>query len=189
MEIPLNQKNELRHIAKLKRKSLWYSTSFLTNWQKFLQQLNFNDDPIIAAYYPMPYEADCHDIIEWLYQSSYKVLLPVVSKSKNRLMFNEWKPDSLYKKNDYGITEIDNNIFFDPHIIIVPLLAFDKQGNRLGYGAGWYDKTLAYYSKKNYQIVSVGLGYGFQEVEEVPCSTHDIPLQSVITEKSLIFCS
>ena len=189
MEIYLSHKSELRRIAKLKRKSLWYPTSFLPNWQKFLQQLNFNPDPLIAAYFPMPYEADCQDIIEWLYNNSYKVLLPVVSKSKDHLLFNEWKPNSILRKNDYGITEIDNNIFYDPHIIIVPLLAFDKMGNRLGYGEGWYDKTLAYYSTKNSQVVSVGLGYSFQEVEKVPCAKHDIPLQSIITENRLIFCS
>jgi 5-formyltetrahydrofolate cyclo-ligase len=69
----------------------------------------------------------------------------------------------------------------EPDILLVPLLAFDKNRNRLGYGGGFYDRTIAYL-RQFQPLMAVGIAYSFQEVENVPTGTHDIALDQVVTE-------
>ena len=97
--------------------------------------------------------------------------------------FFEWSARSPLSVNRYGIPEpVSNKILF-PDILLVPLVAFDKDLNRVGYGGGFYDR----YIKKiqNYKnIVKIGLAYSFQKVKLIPTNKSDIKLDYIITEKN-----
>jgi 5-formyltetrahydrofolate cyclo-ligase len=73
-----------------------------------------------------------------------------------------------------------------PDWLIIPLLAFDRTGARLGYGGGYYDRTLALLGRENPQLIGVGVAYAAQEIAQVPTGPHDIRLQVIATERGLI---
>jgi 5-formyltetrahydrofolate cyclo-ligase len=102
-------------------------------------------------------------------------------------LFRSWEPELTLDKDHYGIdVPQDNQPQCMPDIVIVPLLAFDKKGYRLGYGAGYYDQTLSVLreSRKNIQII--GAAYSMQQVDAIPFEDHDQKLDAVVTEKEVI---
>ncbi|NTU76931.1 MAG: 5-formyltetrahydrofolate cyclo-ligase, partial [Alphaproteobacteria bacterium] len=96
-----------------------------------------------------------------------------------------WEPTAPLAVNRWGLSEpLATAISVEPTVLLVPLLAFDRRGNRLGYGAGYYDRTLNNLRSCN-DILTVGLSYSAQEVDNVPTGLTDARLDAVLTEKSL----
>ena len=101
--------------------------------------------------------------------------------------FFEWRKDDILRINKYGILEpVKNNYTVVPDIILVPLLAYDKFKNRLGYGGGYYDKFLNNYIKKNKKVETIGVGFSFQNYHKLPFKEHDIRLNKIFTERGFI---
>ena len=96
--------------------------------------------------------------------------------------FFHWSTRDPLVINKYGIPEPTSNKAIYPNILLVPLVAFDKNLNRLGYGGGFYDRYIKKI-KKIKKVITIGLAYSFQKVKKVPISEHDIKLDFIITEK------
>ena len=99
--------------------------------------------------------------------------------------FFEWKNNDPLKINKYGINEPISIKKIYPDIIFVPMLAFDADLNRLGYGGGFYDRYLDKV-KKIKKILKIGLAYSYQELKKIPINKHDKKLDFIITEKKII---
>ena len=149
----------------------------------FFDTLKPSQDQIIASYCPKGREFDALCVAEMAHQKGFKVALPVIQKGTRILKFSEWTPSCDMKPNQYGIAEPHNTETLTPDIIIVPFLAFDRRGTRLGQGGGYYDATLSDL-RENKDILAIGMGYSQQAVLfNLPREDHDEPLDWVITPK------
>ena len=142
-----------------------------------LCDLKFPPTARIAGVWPLPGEIDLRPLWHALHGSGHIVLLPQTPPRGEKLLFRRWHPECRMVWERFGTRRPDSDLD-TPDFIFVPLLAFDRRGNRLGYGGGYYDRTLAAYP----DILAIGFGYAAQEVEEVPFAPHDRLLQAVFTE-------
>ena len=114
-----------------------------------------------------------------------KVGVPVIQEMNKPLLIAEWTPSTEMKEGHFGAKVPVSKNFFDPELLIVPLVAFDRQGGRLGYGGGFYDRTLEKLKMKK-PVLAVGFAYSCQEIEQVPLEMTDQSLDFVITEKAVL---
>ena len=138
---------------------------------------------IVGAYYPYNFEIDTISIIKTLSKKKFKLSLPKISK-QNHMDFYEWSFEDPLKINTFGIPEPSSKKIVYPDILLVPLVAFDKKLNRIGYGGGYYDRYISRILKKK-EIITIGLGYSFQQIKEVIINKFDIKLNYIVTEKSI----
>ena len=140
----------------------------------------------IALYYPSNYEIDVLKILSDLKKPRAKLLLPKI-KDGNLLKFVEWDTKDILIANKYGIPEpaekFKNSL---PDIVLVPLVAFDKKMNRLGYGKGYYDRYLSKLVKVNKKIEVIGIAFSFQKYKKIPTDKYDIRLNKIYTEKGFL---
>lgn len=150
----------------------------------------------VAGYSTTKNEADIYPFLEeWLSPKfaisltpyvERRACLPRVEPDTKLLRFLDWRVDSTLVLNRFAIAEPEASApAVIPDIILVPLLAFDRKGNRLGYGGGYYDATLKTLRQKH-PVTAVGVGFGFQEIASVPADSFDEPLDFVITEREII---
>ena len=111
----------------------------------------------------------------------FNFLLPIIERN-NAMNFYRWKSNDLLFLNKFGIPEPYRSKKIIPSVILVPLLAFDKEKNRLGYGKGYYDRFL----KKNKKITTIGVAFSFQRYNKITTSIHDVKLEYILTEKGII---
>lgn len=162
----------------------------------YYQSLN-SHNLVVGLYYPHRLEVDVRPMAKWLsLRSGAKVVLPRTLKASGKLEFVPWKYGDKLTPGPYGILEpseeiaplssdrSDENIEgVVPHLIVLPLLGFNARGFRLGYGGGYYDRTLSAPPFKH--TVLVGLGFSWQEIDFQEDSW-DVPLKDIITEKARI---
>ena len=114
--------------------------------------------------------------------------MPIVAAKAQPLIFRRWLPG---EPLEIGVMKISVPLssapVVEPDVLLVPLLAFDKAGYRLGYGGGFYDATLARLRAKK-EIIAIGVAFAGQEVAEVPHEAHDMKLDYVMTEKAIVKC-
>ena len=135
----------------------------------------------IGGYYPYNYEVDAIDILKKFEKKKYQISLPKIKKNFKMDFFN-WSTIDPLSINEYGIPEPISKKIVYPSIILVPLVAFDKNLNRVGYGGGFYDRFIKK-TKKRRKIVTIGLAYSFQRIDNVPTDKNDIKLDFIITNK------
>ena len=146
----------------------------------FFEGMVMHVSDVVAAYWRIRDELDCQPILVKLMDSNQKVVLPVVLGPEEPLDLRVWEPGaSLYESGFGTLAPSELAPRAEPDIVIMPLLGFDSHGTRLGYGGGYYDRTLASMTKKPRLI---GLAYAAQELEHIPREPHDVPLDAVITE-------
>ena len=139
---------------------------------------------VIGGYYPVNFEVDDLELLKKLEKEKFNISLPVVKKH-SQMNFHKWSFSDLLKINKYGIPEpVIKNIIY-PDVLLVPLVAFDKNLNRLGYGGGYYDRLIAKLSKKK-KIIKIGLALSYQEVDKVPINMYDQRLDYIVTNKNLV---
>lgn len=137
----------------------------------------------VAGYVPIRGEIDPGPLMVALHAAGLHLALPRVDNGT--LSFRRHDPDRDLVPGAYGILEPRADApAVAPDVLLVPLLAFDQQGGRLGYGAGFYDRAIA----GNAQVRTIGLAYAAQEVESVPMEAHDRRLDAILTEAGLIDC-
>ena len=143
---------------------------------------------VVSAFHPYQSEIDTRLLLGKLAGEGWTTCLPVVLGKGLPLEFRRWLPGEPLVKGVWGIERPpDTSPLVEPDVLIIPLLAFDRKGYRLGYGGGFYDRTLEKIRiLKN--IVAVGVGYSGQEVEAVPHGAHDQPLDYMMTEKEIFKC-
>lgn len=136
----------------------------------------------VAGFYPMPPEIDVLPSLIAFADAGHTVSLPVVVGRKQPLIFRSWMPGGALASGVLGIPyPPEGNPEVEPSILLVPLLAFDRRGHRLGYGGGYYDRTLADLRAKG-PVFAIGVGYDFQEVDEVPADSIDQRVDAIATD-------
>jgi 5-formyltetrahydrofolate cyclo-ligase len=123
-------------------------------------------------------------LLELNYISKQNLLLPVIEKN-NTMNFFSWKKNDTLLVNKYGMLEPIKSKKNIPDIMLVPLLAFDKDKYRLGYGKGFYDQYLDKYLKKFKNILTIGIAFSFQKHHKLPINNKDIKLNYILTEKGI----
>ena len=139
---------------------------------------------IIGGYYPTNYEIDDLEILDYFFRKGSTISLPKIRK-KSQMEFHKWFKNDPLLINKYGILEPGINNILYPDILFVPLVAFDKELNRLGYGGGFYDRYIQKISKIK-KVVKVGLAFSFQKLKTIPVNKHDKKLDIIITDKEII---
>ncbi len=120
-------------------------------------------------------------------------LLPMLVPLNRRLVFAKWRPGERLARNRYGIGEPRNGMrqrhrLRGIDVVLVPLVAFDAQGHRLGRGAGWYDRTFASHALRPRwrKPRLVGYAYAFQQVDRIETRPWDIPLDAIVTDRGML---
>ena len=141
---------------------------------------------VVSAFMPLKSEINPLPLMRKLAAAGATLALPVVAGKGLPLVMRRWAFGAPLASGVWGIREPPPDApAVDPDVLIVPLLAFDRHGHRLGYGAGYYDMTLAALRAKK-PVVAIGLGYASQEVERVPITPRDERLDLVLTEREVI---
>jgi len=145
-----------------------------------------NKKIIIGGYYPSYYEADILKFFEEASKKKFRITLPIV-KSSTSMSFKSWIPNEPLYVGKFGILEPKStNKEFIPDLIIVPLVAFDSQLNRIGYGKGYYDRKLKKIKKIKRNAICIGAAYSFQKYKHIPTDRHDFKLDYIFTERGVI---
>lgn len=140
----------------------------------------------VAGFWPMSSEPDIRSVLETLILQGCKALLPVTQGAGSPLSFRVWKPGDQLRVSSFKTMEpLSRSPLHDPEVILVPLLAFDGRGHRLGYGAGHYDRTLSQLQKRKLNVLTIGVAFEIQRVNELPMGSYDQPLGWVVTEKKV----
>ncbi len=178
-------KSEIRKkIFKLRKKN--FSKNLKINPKNIFKILKKekNFGKVIGGYYPYNYEIDILEVLNKFEKQNYLITLPKIKKN-SKMDFFHWSTDDPLVINEYGIPEPMSKKIRYPNILLVPLVAFDKSFNRIGYGSGFYDRYIKRISKKK-RIITIGLAYSFQKVKKIITNKYDIKLDYIITEKKLL---
>ena len=141
----------------------------------------------VSGYWPIGSEIDCRPLLEALDGAGHGLGLPVVEAPGRPLLFRAWRPGDPLAKAGFGLSEpAPERPAVTPVLLLVPLLAFDRAGYRLGYGGGFYDRTLQRLRAVDPAPLAVGLAYAAQEVEAVPREPSDQRLDWIVTERAAI---
>ena len=190
-------KNDLRIIAKQKRKLISLDTedknTFLKNINSCLDRVFSVENTIreVGLYYPISNEISPLVFIKYFKDNNITTSLPVVDRNSNSMVFKKWFKKEKLQKSHIGTYEpLRTNKTILPQIIVVPMLMFDRKLNRLGYGAGYYDKSIStlkrYFDKKQKNFITIGLAYSEQETKTIPYESHDQRLDFIVTEKEIL---
>lgn len=151
----------------------------------FFKNISIDNNSIVALYHPTNNELSTIELLKELSLKNIITCLPVIKEVGKPLDFKKWQyGEQLVQSKFFNIKEPIGKCI-TPNIIILPLLAFDKNLNRLGYGGGFYDRTLKYLNSNGSSYISIGYAYSFQEVDAVPTNENDVPLDYIITEEKI----
>lgn len=143
---------------------------------------------IVSAFMPIRSEFNPLALLRRLADAGAAPALPVVQGRGKPLVMRAWSFGAPLERRQWGIREPGPEApAVDPDILLVPFAAFDRRGYRIGYGAGYYDMTIAALRAKK-RITAVGVGFAAQEVAELPAMPHDEPVDFVLTEREIIPC-
>ncbi len=141
---------------------------------------------VVSAYWPMGSELDPRPLMRELQGAGHQIALPVVRETNQPLVFRAWSPGDDLEPAAFN-TQIPSadKPELTPGVVLAPLLAFDRRGYRLGYGGGFYDRTLDFL--RNFgEVLAIGLAYAGQEVPAVPHDPNDKRLDWIVTEAAAI---
>ena len=191
-------KKNLRISAKKKRSVISLEAhskiSLITQIKYCLDKIFFFNDNIKTAslYYPINNEIAPFEFTKYFEERKIVMSMPVVDIKKKSMLFRKWSPKDELTIGPLGNLEPthEKEIIF-PQIMIVPMLMFDREFFRLGYGGGYYDKTIIklkkHFQKQNFFFITVGLAYSAQEINKLPREKHDMNLDYIVTEKECLF--
>ena len=180
-------KTAIRKKALTNRRNKYFEVSdqYFKPLIELLNKIKQQKKILLSLYYPANYEVNVLKLFELIMIKKIKTLLPII-KAKNEMNFVEWKYLDPLKVNNYGMLDpyLKTN-FLIPNVMLIPLLAFDLQNNRLGYGKGFYDRYLGKFLKNRKNITTIGVAFSFQKYNKLPVSRLDIKLDYILTEKGL----
>ena len=183
------QKKVLRDQARNKRSAL--SSSEIEEKSssicRFLRDLLKESDPVMV-YISKPLEVNTKDLIDFLLSSGKRVIVPVIEKDTRTLRLSYITGNSVMVRSTFHVHEpVGNEIPALPcevKTVVVPMLAFDQAGNRLGYGSGYFDRFLA----GQPHLKKIGLAFTCLETGCVPCDTNDVKMDLIVTENGIFSC-
>ncbi len=146
----------------------------------FRQHVQPGENDVVALYWAIRDELDTRPLLLALMDAGLTVCLPVVRADNDPLVFRIWQEGAPLYPSGFGTLAPGDNVpEAVPDIIVMPLLGFDRSGTRLGYGGGYYDRTIAMLANRP---MRVGYGFSVQELSDIPRDDHDAPLDMVVTE-------
>ncbi|MBF0246460.1 MAG: 5-formyltetrahydrofolate cyclo-ligase [Alphaproteobacteria bacterium] len=142
--------------------------------------------PIVAGYWPIGSEMDVRPALVALDRVGVLITLPEVAAKDRPLRFRAWRPDEPLEEGDHGtVHPLRTAPLMRPDVVLTPMLAFDRGGYRVGWGGGYFDRTLEILRKTG-PCVAVGVAYGAQEVDSVPRDAYDQRLDWIVTDREVI---
>jgi len=180
------KKATLREDARRRRAAMFErQPDFAAEISRYAPEIAKTGEGIIAGYIPLDDEADPTLLMETLAAEGRTLALPCIAARGAALVFRQWVKGEALVANGYGILEpVPAAPAAVPGLVLVPLLAFDSRGHRLGYGGGYYDRTLDLL-RRDGAVIAVGIAFAGQEVEELPRETHDHMLDMIVTESGV----
>ncbi len=181
-------KKEQRNIAIKKRLKIKKHINLKDNffYKKIDQNEQFKNSKIIASFLSIKTEISTIEINNFIKLSDKILCLPSIVESNNRvLVFKSFSYKDKLILGKFGIKEPLNTKIYLPDIILVPCLAFDYSGHRLGYGGGYYDRSISYLQSIDHDFITIGLAFDDQKVEKVIHDNYDQKLNYILTEKQL----
>jgi len=183
-----DKKNIQRKISKsnrhlISKNNLNASKTIIENLKKFNL---FNNYQIIASFISIKTEISTKNLNNFILNNKKILCLPVIEQNSDTLSFKEFNYNIKLNPGKYGILEPDHsNKNLLPEIIFIPCLAFDTNGFRLGYGGGYYDRTLYNLKKIDHKFISIAVAFDDQKVDEVIYDKKDQKIDYILTEKYL----
>lgn len=139
---------------------------------------------VVSGYRAIGTEIDPASLMETFHCEQVRLALPRVVRHGEPLAFHHWTPGDDLVKGTFGVEEpAATSDTANPSLVLMPLLAVDRKGNRLGYGAGYYDRTLSRLRESG-AVTAVGLCYDAQIVKSVPVGAYDVSVDWIVTEKA-----
>ncbi len=176
--MPVSQKKILRLLMKERREILFQQNPLAGEnlMNHFFNFFHFPLETIIGGYWPIGSEFDIKPLLYKLVEKGFSCALPCIIEEG--LIFRRWAPSIPLEKKNFQVFEPPLTApLVVPHVLLVPLLAYDKEGHRLGYGQGHFDLFL-----HQHKITTIGVGFKGQEVKHVPRQAHDFALDYILTE-------
>jgi 5-formyltetrahydrofolate cyclo-ligase len=182
--VPMMEKRDLRRLAEAHRKTL-VSPGHAAVLAGHAQALALTSGAIVAGYAAFRDEADPKALMLALAARGHPLALPVMVAKAAPLRFHAWCETDVLIEHPYGVREPHPECpVLVPDVLLVPLLAFDAEGYRLGYGGGFYDRTLEALRAVR-PVHAIGIAYAGQERSDVPHGAHDQRLDVVLTETGI----
>ncbi len=137
----------------------------------------------VGGIWPLPGELDTRPLLQALNEQAFSLSLPCTPRKGKPLIFRDWSPLDRLKAGPYGTREpYPDKAEVFPTLVLVPMLAFRQTGERLGYGGGFYDRTMAAL-KARHDVFACGVAFAAQEAAHLPTGEYDLPLDGILTEK------
>lgn len=184
----MSEKEKIRSNAKKHRKSIVpTSADYDSLKDNFFGDFYAEEGSVLAGYYPVGNELDVMEILEEAVRHKVPCCLPVQQGKEEPLRFARWTPEAEMEVGPFDIPQpvltAENDI--EPDVVLVPLLAFDRKGHRIGYGAGHYDRTLAALKEKK-SVTAIGIGFAEQAVLfDLPADEYDQSMDYILTPQKL----
>ena len=186
--LPATSKDQLR-TAVLARRDALSDLAREAAAQRFAASADIFDvtpNTVVAGYMPMRNEADPRPLMHALAGRGARLALPAIVTRDAALEFRAWASGDELERGLFGTLQPFASVErLQPDIVLVPLAAFDRRGHRIGYGGGYYDRTLQTLRAAK-RVTVIGLAFAVQEIDIVPRLSHDEPLDCVLTERELI---
>ena len=177
----MNKSDIRKKILKVRRQETLKNLDIDFNLILKILKKDKSSPKIIGGYYPYNNEVDTINILEKLEKKNYQISLPKIRKNY-QMDFFHWSIKDPLTINKYGIPEPTSDKVLYPSFLLVPLVAFDKHRNRIGYGGGFYDRYIQKI-RKNKKIKTIGLAYSFQKIKKIPINNNDMKLDFIVTNK------
>jgi len=182
--LEISHKATLRRQASARRKSADRSGQKAANDRLTDAILSLKGVSVVSGYMPIHSEIDPIPTMRQLHEAGKTICLPVIQGKARPLIFRQWRPDSAMIEGDFGALIPRGGEDIVPDTLITPLLAFDPQGWRLGYGGGFYDRTLELL-RSNGPVKAIGFAFSAQEMANCPIEETDQRLDMVVTEAGI----
>ena len=180
----MSKENLRKKLINIRKNNFKEQRINIIQFKRILKKLNLNKNINIGGYYPINSEIGCLDILEGLEKKNFKISLPVTKKN-NDMDFYEWSFRDSLKINYQGIPEPISKKKVFPDVLIVPLIGFDNNKFRLGYGGGFYDRYII--KLLNFKkVLTVGFAFSFQKIKKIPINKFDQKLDFILTDKGII---
>jgi len=152
----------------------------------FHESVHLPRGAVVSGYWPLPGELDIRPLIHQIHEAGHRIALPVVKAKGQPLFFRHWTPGTPLVQGAFKVmTPPEGAPELEPQVLLVPLLAFDAEGYRLGYGGGFYDRTLEKRRREahsGHPVLAIGIAFSAQETESLPRGPFDQRLDWIATE-------